>query len=241
MDRIDPKSATPLYKQLYQIVLKAIEDKTFRPGDRIPSEEELQKQFGISRVTVRNGLQLLVNDEFLVKIHGKGTFVAGGMFSERGFSGGSFTETCLRMNAKPSTHIIGRALRPAGQRIAEKLGIKAGEEIICIQRLRMVDGVPYILEKDYCPRTLRFLLDAELENVSIFSLIEKKLGVVPVCLEDHFEVGYASKKDAALLACEPGTALLRIDQYISAGDVKILYYNEQLVCSDRYKYAVRYL
>ncbi|MDR0584783.1 MAG: GntR family transcriptional regulator [Treponema sp.] len=55
MDKIDSKNAVPLYKQLYQVILKAIEDGTFRPGDKIPSEEELQKQFGISRVTVRNG------------------------------------------------------------------------------------------------------------------------------------------------------------------------------------------
>jgi GntR family transcriptional regulator len=241
MDRIDPKNATPLYKQLYQVILKAIEDGTFAHGDRIPSEEELQKQFGISRVTVRNALQLLVNDEFLIKIHGKGTFVADGMFSKRGFSGGGFTDVCLQMNAKPVTHIIDRTLQAAKQKIAEKLGIKANENIIYIQRLRMVNDVPYILERDYCPLSLNFLLDAQLENASIFGLIQEKLGIVPTCFEDHFEVGYASKKDAALLKCDPGTPLLRIDQFITTKDARILYYNEQLVCSNRYKYAVRYL
>jgi GntR family transcriptional regulator len=241
MDKIDPKNAVPLYKQLYQVLLTAIEDGTFRPGDKIPSEEELQKEFGISRVTVRNGLQLLVDDEFLLKIHGKGTFVADGMFSKQGFSGGSFTDVCLRMNATPATRIINRALRPAQQKIAEKLGIKAGENVIYIQRLRLVNDVPYILERDYCPLSLHFLLDVKLENVSVFSLIRENLKIVPACFEDHFEVGYASKKDAALLKCDPGTALLRIDQLISTRDAKILYYNEQLVCSNRYKYAVRYL
>jgi GntR family transcriptional regulator len=243
MDKIDSKNAVPLYKQLYQVILKAIEDGTFRPGDKIPSEEELQKQFGISRVTVRNGLQLLVDDEFLLKIHGKGTFVADGMFPKRGFSGGSgsFTDVCLRMNAKPTTHIVNRALQPAKQSIVEKLGIKPGENIIYIQRLRSVNRVPYILERDYCPLSLDFLLDAKLENTSIFHLIREKLGIVPARFEDHFEVGYASKKDAALLECDPGTALLRIDQLISTKDTRILYYNEQLVCSNRYKYAVRYL
>jgi GntR family transcriptional regulator len=241
MDKIDPKNAVPLYKQLYQVILKAIEDGTFCPGDKIPSEEELQKQFSISRVTVRNGLQLLVDDEFLLKIHGKGTFVADGMFPKQKFSGGSFTDVCLRMNAKPVTHIIGRALQPVKQRIAEKLGIKTGENIIYIQRLRLVNDVPYILERDYCPLGLNFLLDAKLENASIFNLIRENLGITPACFEDHFEVGYASKKDAALLECDPGTALLRIDQLISTKNTKILYYNEQLVCSNRYKYAVRYL
>jgi GntR family transcriptional regulator len=163
------------------------------------------------------------------------------MFPKQKFSGGSFTDVCLRMNVKPATHIIGRALQPVKQRIAEKLGIKTGENIIYIQRLRLANDVPYILERDYCPLSLHFLLDAKLENASIFNLIRENLGIIPACFEDHFEVGYASKKDAALLECDPGTALLRIDQLISTKDTKILYYNEQLVCSSRYKYAVRYL
>jgi GntR family transcriptional regulator len=241
MDTIDPGNITPLYKQLYNILSKAIEDKTLRPGDKISSEENLQKQFGISRVTVRRALQRLVDEEKLLKIHGKGTFVAEGRFSENGFTGGSFTDTCLQMNSIPTTRIITRTVQPAKRKIAEKLGIKPGEDIIYIQRLRLVNGVSCILEKDYCPRSLRFLLDVNLENLSIFSLIREKLGVIPACFEDHFAVGYASKEAAVLLGCDPGTALLQVSQFISTKDAKILYYNEQFVRSDRYKYAVRYV
>jgi GntR family transcriptional regulator len=241
MDKIDPNTITPLYKQLYNILAKAIEDKTLRPGNKISSEEKLQKQFGISRVTVRRALQCLVDEEKLLKIHGKGTFVAEGRFSENGVTSGSFTDACLQMNATPTTRIITQTLQPAKRRIAEKLGIKPGEDIIYIQRLRLVNGVSYILEKDYCPRNLRFLLDIDLENQSIFSLIRKNLGVIPACFEDHFAVGYASKADAVLLGCEPGTALLQVNRFIGTKNINILYYSEQFIRSDRYKYAVRYV
>jgi GntR family transcriptional regulator len=241
MDKIDPNNATPLYKQLYAIILGFIQDGIFHPGNKIPSEDKLQDQFGISRVTVRKAIQLLVDDKMLLRIHGKGTFVAAGRFPENGLSGGSFTNACLRMNVKPATHIISRTVKPAKRRIAAKLGIKTGEDCIYIQRLRLADGVPCILEKDYCPRSLSFLLDTELENMSIFSLIQEKMGIIPACFEDQFGIGYASKGDAALLGCEPGAALLEIDQFINDNNGKILYYNEQFVRSDRYKYAVRYL
>jgi GntR family transcriptional regulator len=238
-DKINPNDITPLYKQVYQILVKAIGDGTFRPGDKIPSEDKLQKQFGVSRVTIRKALQVLVDDETLTRTHGRGTFVAQTGFSENMFAGGSFTATCLRMNAKPATRIISRTFEEAKQRIAEKLKIKPGENIIHIQRLRLVDGIACILEQDYCPVNLSFLLEAELENMSIFSLLREKCGIVPESFEDHFEVWYASKKEASLLECDPGVALLRVTQLISAKG-SVLYYNEQLIRSDRYKYAVHY-
>jgi GntR family transcriptional regulator len=237
--KVDQNDITPFYKQVYQIIVKAIGDGTFRPGDKIPSEDKLQQQLGVSRVTIRKALQVLVDDEALTRIHGKGTFVTQMGFSESVFTGGSFTDTCLKMNAKPATHIISRTFEGAKQRIAEKLGIKTGENIIHIQRLRLVDDVACILEQDYCPPNLSFLAERELENMSIFNLLREKLGIVPESFEDHFEVWYASKKEALLLECDPGVALLRVAQLIHAKG-RVLYYNEQLIRSDRYKYVVHY-
>lgn len=224
MDKLDPQSTQPLYKQLYNLILQSIRDGTFRPGDKIPSEDTLHDRFGISRVTVRKALQLLVDHEILLKIHGKGTFIAEGRFSDAGLRGGSFTAFSLQMNTSPSTHIISRIIEPPKRRIADKLGIKTGEDIIHIKRLRLLDNKPCILEHDYCPRNLDFLMDTDLENLSLFSLIREKLGLIPACFEDSFDVGYASRSDAALLNCEAGTALLRVDQYISSKDSRILYY-----------------
>jgi GntR family transcriptional regulator len=238
--KIDPKSLQPLYKQLYQIIINDINNGVYHPGDKLPSEDALQEKFGVSRVTVRKAIQVLVEDEMLLRIHGKGTFVTEGRFSETIFSGGSFTDTCLRMGVTPKTHVLCREIQRAKQRIAKKLSIETGAEIIYIQRLRQIDGVPCILEQDYFPLTLRFLLDVEIENKSIFGIIKEKIGLLPKIFEDHFEVRYAAKDEAKLLECEPDTALLRVDQMISKNGFGILYYNEQLIRSDRYTYAVRY-
>jgi GntR family transcriptional regulator len=240
MTTIDHKNLQPLYKQLYQVILNDIKNGAFHPGDKLPNEDTLQEKFGVSRITVRKALQVLVEDEILIRIQGRGTFVTEGRFSETIFSSGSFTDICLRMNVTPSTHILSRELQEAKQRIAKKLLIEAGEKIIYIQRLRYLDGVPCILEYDYCPMTLSFLLDVEIENKSMFGIIKEKLGLLPAVFEDHFEVHYATKDEAKLLECEAGAALLRVNQIISKKGSGILYYNEQLIRSDRYQYAVRY-
>lgn len=240
MEQLNPKNAQPLYKQLYQSILNGVKNGDFRPGDKLPSEDTLQKKFNVSRITVRKALQVLVEEEILLRIHGKGTFITEGRFSECVFSGGSFTETCLKMNAKPTTRIICNEIQTAKQRIANKLNIETGGDFIYIRRLRYVDGVPCILEQDYCPMDLRFLLDMELDNKSIFGIIREKLGVIPSCFEDRFDIRFASKDEALLLECAPDTALLRVDQVISKKGAGILYYNEQLIHSDRYTYAVKY-
>ncbi|MDR2816552.1 MAG: GntR family transcriptional regulator, partial [Proteiniphilum sp.] len=60
MTTIDHKNLQPLYKQLYQVILNDIKNGVFRPGDKLPTEDALQERFGVSRITVRKALQVLV-------------------------------------------------------------------------------------------------------------------------------------------------------------------------------------
>ncbi len=72
---LDKKIAVPLYRQLKQILEEGIERGDYRPGDRIPTEEELCRQFGVSRVTVRQALGALANEGLVLRHQGSGTFV----------------------------------------------------------------------------------------------------------------------------------------------------------------------
>ena len=96
----------------------------YKPGDKIPSEPQLVNTYNISRVTVRNAIQQLVNDGVLIKKHGKGTFVKSAVYTEGFFSGGSFTETCLQMKATPYTHIISIDKEKADEQIHSILNEK---------------------------------------------------------------------------------------------------------------------
>ncbi len=94
--------AVTLQEQLHDELFEQIQSGKYQPGDRIPSEMQLSQMYDISRVTVRNAIQQLVDEKILVKRHGKGTFVKVAVHTEGVFTGGSFTDTCLRMNATPS-------------------------------------------------------------------------------------------------------------------------------------------
>jgi len=229
----------PLYQQLCDIIRKQIETGEFSPGQRIPSEEKLIEMYNVSRVTVRNALKQLVEEDVLVKKHGKGTFVAMPAFIESVAAGGSFTESCMQTNVVPSTQLVSVYEQTANHKIAERLHIEDGANIICIKRLRQVDGVSAIFEVDYFSEQYNFLLHANLKNVSILELIRKNTGIVARNFEDVFEIKTADRELAQYLDCSVGYPLLRVKQVVLIERDEPLYYNEQFIRSDRYKYTVR--
>jgi GntR family transcriptional regulator len=238
MDDFQANEMVPLYRQLYEHICGRIDSGEYRSGDRIPSELELCKMCNVSRVTVRSAIQRLVDDGVLVKMHGKGTFVAMPAFIESTDAKGSFTESCLKMNAVPSTKLISRKIILPGKDVSERLNIRRDQRVICIKRLRLVDGLAVIFEVDYFQMDYEFLLQEDLENVSLLNLLYTRTGVVPKKFDDYFDIGYANKEQAAFLDCDMGTPLLRVLQTVKSEQMHAMYFNEQLIRSDRYKYTV---
>lgn len=238
MKPFKPLSAVTLQEQLYNELANQIKSGKFKPGDRIPPELQLSEMYNISRVTVRNAIQQLVEENILIKKHGKGTFVKTPIHTEEVFSGGSFTDTCLRMNAKPSTNIIECKLREGDKNIIDKFQTSS-TKFIEIKRVRLVDEVPCIIEIDYFPSEYDFLLNNNLEQLSLLNLVSSKLGIVPTKFEDHFQISFANKEYAKLLNCTIGTPLLEVTQSVIANDDTIIYINKQYILTSKYIYVVR--
>lgn len=205
----------------------------YKPGDKIPSEPQLVNTYEISRVTVRNAIQQLVNDG----VHGKGTFVKSAVYTEGFFSGGSFTETCLQMKVTPYTHIISIDKEKADEQIHSILSEK--NELVTIKRVRYVDDVPSIVEIDYFSNDYSFLLNENIENTSLMKIIIQKKHVVMSNFEDKFTISYANKEFSELLNIPSGTPLLEITQTVSSPDNQVVYINKQYILTSKYVYAVR--
>ncbi|CAI6083166.1 GntR family transcriptional regulator [Cohnella sp. JJ-181] len=77
-----PVQRIPLYTQIRDYVLKQISDQVWKPGDRLPSENEFAEQFSVSRITVKNALAQLIEDNLIYRIQGKGSFVSRDLAGE---------------------------------------------------------------------------------------------------------------------------------------------------------------
>ena len=81
MDKLESNKKAPLYQQLYDAILNKVRSGEYQVGEKIPSEEQLMTIYGVSRVTVRNAIKQLVDENILIKRHGKGTFVSARWWS----------------------------------------------------------------------------------------------------------------------------------------------------------------
>lgn len=235
---LDINSFIPLYQQIYDNIRKQISAGIYKPGDKLPSEGDLCKEFNVSRITVRNALNELVKEEILCKKRGKGTYITIPERIEATCAGNSFTNSCHRIDAKPSTKIISTSIEKANKYVSDALNIKLDDKIICIKRLRLIDEVPVIFEVDYFRIDYMFLLKEELEDRSLMEVISQNISTAPKRVEDIFEVKHSNKEYSKHLKCASNAALLKVRQLVYTENNEVLYYNEQHIRSDKYKYAV---
>jgi DNA-binding GntR family transcriptional regulator len=171
MSGIDPRSPIPKYFQLREILLDLIESAELPLDTPIPSERELCRRYGLSRMTVRQALEHLVTEGRLYRVPGKGTFVARPKI-EMPLRLVSFTEDMLARGLRPGAIDLDRRTVPADARLARIFDVEAGTDIHVIERLRTADGEPMAVERSHILASLApDLLDLMLNPHSSISSV----------------------------------------------------------------------
>ncbi len=160
MPTLNPDSKLPLYQQLYEILRAQIARGEFQPGDMLPPEMQLMSQYGAGRVTVRQALDLLVQDGLIYRERARGTFVAHPKVEQNLVRIVSFTQDMQQRKLRAGTKILASELLAADAELAEKLQIQAGDELARLERLRLADREPMSVEESFlvhrrCPNVLR--------------------------------------------------------------------------------------
>jgi GntR family transcriptional regulator len=210
---IDRSSKLPLYHQLHEIMRDSILRGDWQPGDMIPPEPELIRQYGVSRTTVRQVLDMLVNDGLIYRQQGRGTFVAHPTVEQTLVRIVSFTEDMHQRGFEPGTRVLSLDLVPAPQDIAERLEVEPGEELARLARLRLADGEPMSIEEShlvhcYCPG----VLERDYASHTLRETLDRDYGIRRVRASQVIRAIPASKDVAQLLAIPYRSALLRIER-----------------------------
>ena len=203
----------PRYYQLKEILESRLESGEFQVGNRFPTDEELCSEYQLSRGTVRRALDMLVEDGKLRRVQGKGTFVNSPVLSPVYFRLANFDEEMKLRGLKPSTKLLNLRRFPATEEIAKHLHVRAGEDVIEISRLRLADGRPMAYETRYLSyRTCPQLLEEDLENQPIHSLLIDKYNIPLLRAWYTIEARVLSPKEAELLQVEPGLASFAVER-----------------------------
>lgn len=229
---------TPLYVQLMEELETSIRNGVYKPGDKIMTEAEMAKEYGVSLITVRKAVGSLMEKGLVVRKQGKGTFVTKPKYLRNMKKLQSFTEMCEQMGVKPGAQVLENRLIMADKKVADRLGIEPGSNVVYISRLRLADGEPVQVEKSYFPLKYAFLLEEDLNNGSMFECLKEKAGAKVASSEKMIELCRATAEEAALMDVKKGDYLLFVKSTAYDENGEPMYAGIQLINGDRFSLYV---
>ncbi|MBA8902920.1 GntR family transcriptional regulator [Phyllobacterium sp. P30BS-XVII] len=212
---IDRNHPEPLYVQLRIILKSMIDARQLQLNDKLPSERELVQLYGVSRITVRQAIKDLENLGFLQTRAGKGIYVTEPKPTYEIEIVRSFTETAEANNRKPGMQLLTGAIIQADLDITRPLSLPAGSNVVFIERLRFLDDLPVVVQRDWFAEAIApGILDIDWNNGnrSLYAEFNTRYGVVPTRGQSTLSARLASEQEAKLLQLDLPAAVLTLDQ-----------------------------
>lgn len=207
---LDRQSPVPLYYQLSQELERAIREGDVKPGEHIETEVELAKRLGLSRPTVRQAIQDLVNKGLLVRRRGVGTQVVHSQM-RRSVELTSLYDDLSEAQHAPATTVLSLQVKPADARLAASLRVDEGERVLHIRRLRFMDGEPLAIMRNWIPAALLTTSKEELEETGLYEVMRRQ-GLNVRVANQRIGAAVASAADARLLEVKAGSPLLIMER-----------------------------
>jgi GntR family transcriptional regulator len=205
---------SPLYRQIKNLILQALESGEWRPGQAIPSEQELALRFSVSQGTVRKAVDEMAAENLLVRKQGKGTFVASHNDPRSLFRFLRLTPLSGELE-HPTSLPLECWRAKAGQEASRILGIEQGAPIIIVRRLLKFSGKPVVVDEIYLPGEVFQGLSFEMLqgwSGSLYSLFETRFGLRMIRASEHIRAVAADRSAAEALRVAEGTPLLSVER-----------------------------
>lgn len=239
MENLDTsRGAAPLYLQISQVLREKIMNKEYAYNAIIPSEAELQKLYQVSRITARQAIQELERDGLVKRARGKGTVVVYQERIEEYLSQiKSFTDEMKDRGIVPSTSYAHMEMVKADEKLAGMFGIRPGDELYRLERVRNGDGNPIVVFVSYFAPECGFELDDSLYLGSIYQILQEK-GISLVHVLECFDCLMPEAWIKEYLDIRKTMPVLRRIRKAYTENGNMLEYTMSYYRSDRYAYYV---
>lgn len=224
--------ATPIYMRLASAIRAQVRDGTLQVGEALPPERELGEMTGVSRVTVRKAIELLMQEGLLSRRQGSGTYIAPHIEQPSSVLTGFSADMGSRGWQADSQWIQRKTGIPSPEE-ALALSLTTGQQIHRLERLRTADGEPLAIELAVIP--VQFLPDLSLVGKSLYTALER-LGNKPVSGLQRITASLATQKEARLLDINKGAAVLRIERRGYLPDGRCVEFTRSAYRGDRYDF-----
>lgn len=236
---VDRFNQEKLYLQLTRIFLNLITSGQWANGSQIPTEEELCRAYGVSKITVRQAIKNLVSDGYLLKIQGKGTFVTGNE-QPAGFAMKTrFTEDMFGKEVAVAREVLARGVQSVEN--TARAYLKTHDDIYCIVSQRVVEGEPISLDESYIPvAMLSDASDLDFTSRSLLSMLQERGTQKIVKIVQTVEIAPVHDDHAKNLGVAAGVPVLVIHRLFLGSDETPVAYTRFFGRSDRYKFQTEF-
>jgi GntR family transcriptional regulator len=231
------RPATAKRDRVRRHILDFIDDAS--PGTSLASERELAVTLGVSRPTVRAAIEELARTGLLVRRHGRGTFTRPHKVTQQ------LSTTVDGMGVPPAkgdwtSHVVVFAIAPAATSRAARLSIAAGDEVLRVTRVRLVDGEPIAIERLELPAGLvPGLRPEDMETGNFYQLLRERYGINVTEAVQTLEPSVTNPEQADLLDVPPYFPIMCIERTTLDDTGRTVEYVQSAYRGDRYRITTK--
>jgi GntR family transcriptional regulator len=225
------EEGTPLYLQLARSLREHISSGGIDPGSALPSERDLSEMAGLSRVTVRKGIEQLVDEGVLFRKQGSGTFVAP-RIETAGTKLSSFSDETRARGEAPGVVWINKTYAQPTEEEAAALQISPTARVARLGRVRLAGGEPLAIEHAIIPA--EFLPDLESLGDSLYQALDAH-GFRPTSGTQRVRASLATPTEAGILSVRQNSEVLRIERLTRIPDGRLVEFTRSVYRGDRYE------
>ncbi len=234
----DHSQPVPKYYKIYKGLLEQIENGKFKPHDRFYSDTELVEKYEVSRGTIREAVKLLIQEGYLYREQGKGTFVTSPTIKQESDKLMGFTELMRKYKKEPSAKVIDKQVVAPPENIINLMDINETDKLVYLVRVRYGDGQPMIIERSYFVYDLfKPIYDMDLQSNSIYELVYEHTDIRLGEATQYISAVKAKQPEINLLNVEQGDPLLLMTRLIHTKDGGFFQYSKDVYRSDRINFT----
>ncbi|HBJ2612506.1 TPA: trehalose operon repressor [Clostridium botulinum] len=226
------------YLTIYNEISNKVENNKIESGEKLSSENEMMKEYNVSRDTIRKALNLLESNGYIQKVKGKGSFVIDINKFDFPVSGlTSFKELSTKMGVESNTLVKELKLMKPDNFLMKQLNLSKNDDVWKVIRVREINNKKIILDKDFFNKKYVPLLTKDICENSIYEYLENELGLKISFAKKEITVQQATEEDKSYLDFENYNMIVVVKNYIYLDDMSLFQYTESRHRPDRFKFV----
>lgn len=234
---VDPDTATPLHAQITEQLRELIDQPAYRQGRLLPTEAQIASRLGVSRNTVRQAMQTLVNEGLLLRERRRGTRVIDGPIPTRLEAWASFSQEMSGKGVPFATLEQRVALRRSDAAAARFLQASEGQRLLLLERVKGLDGKPVVFFQSFFHERIGLDQHADFSR-PLYELLERDYDVLAAHSQEEIGATLGSAAVQRRLGTDGRLPILTRTRRVSDLNRRPVEFSRCFYRSDRFSYQV---